>query len=207
MKIRLKKSKTHQKTPKKMLQVIKQLSKQKRVSKLLIESENGFTADQQKQADLLAEYFKKQFYRNAEKIQNEPTVMQIPFTTEEIKKAIMSLKTNKSTGIENVKAELLKIGPETFCDEIAQIFNETASTGIFPKELILGIITAIQKSRKKKGPIENLKPTTLLSVLRKILDTCMMKRIGVKMNKEIPISQAAYCKGRSTRNMSLPVRF
>ena len=25
-----------------------------------------------------------------------------------------------------------------------------------------------------------------------------MKRIGVKMNKEIPISQAAYCKGLST---------
>ena len=188
-------------TPKdsqKMFQVIKQLSKQKRVSKLLIESENGFTADEQKQADLIAEYFKKQFYRNAEKIQNEPTVMQIPFTTEEIKKAIMSLKNNKSTGIDNVKAELLKIGPEIFCEEIAQIFNETASTGIFPKELILGIITALQKPRKKKGPIENLRPITLLSVLRKILATCMMKRIGEKINKEIPISQAAYCKGRST---------
>ena len=181
-----------------MFQVIKQLSKQKRVSKLLIESENGFTADEQNQADLIAEYFKKQFYRNAEKIQNEPTIMQIPFTTEEIKQAIMSLKNNKSTGIDNVKAELLKIGPEIFCEEIAQIFNETASTGIFPKELTLGIITALQKPIKKKGPIENLRPITLLSVLRKILATCMMKRIGEKINKEIPISQAAYCKGRST---------
>ena len=56
-------------TPKdsqKMFQVIKKLSKQKRVSKLLIESENRFTADEQKQADLVAEYFKKQFYGNAE---------------------------------------------------------------------------------------------------------------------------------------------
>ncbi len=82
-------------TPKdfqKMFQVIKQLSKHKLVSKLLNESENGFTADEQKQADLIAQYFKKQFYRNAEKIRNEPTVMQIPFTTEEIKQAIMSLK-------------------------------------------------------------------------------------------------------------------
>lgn len=82
-------------TPKdfqKMFQVIKQLSKHKLVSKLLNESENGFTADEQKQADLIAQYFKKQFYRNAEKMRNEPTVMQIPFTTEEIKQAIMSLK-------------------------------------------------------------------------------------------------------------------
>ena len=52
-------------TPKdsqKMFQVIKQLSKQKRVSKLLTESENGFTVDEQNQADLIAECFKKQFY-------------------------------------------------------------------------------------------------------------------------------------------------
>ena len=34
--------------------------------------------------------------------------MQIPFKNEEIKKAIMSLKNNKGTGIDNVKAELLK---------------------------------------------------------------------------------------------------
>ena len=124
--------------------------------------------------------------------------MQIPFTTEEIKLSIKSMKNNKSTGVDNVKAELLKIGPEIFSEEIAQIFNETASTGIFPKELILGIITALQKPRKKKGPIENLRPITLLSVLRKILATCMMKRIGEKINQEIPISQAAYRSGRST---------
>ena len=92
----------------------------------------------------------------------------------------------------------MKIGPEIFCEEIAQIFNATASTGICAKELILGIITALQEPRKKKGQIENLRPITLLSVLRKILATCMMKRIGEKINKEIPISQAAYCKGRST---------
>ena len=140
-------------TPKdsqKMFQVIKQLSKQKRVSKLLIESENGLTADEQKQADLIAEYFKKQFYRNAEKIQNKPTVMQIPFTTEEIKKAIMSLKNNKSTGIDNVKAELLKIGPEIFCEEIAQIFNETASTDIFSKGTDSGNNHCITETQKEE---------------------------------------------------------
>ena len=70
-----------------------------------------------------------------------------------------------------MKAELLKIGPEIFCDEIAKIFKETASTGIFPKEIIIGIINALQKTQKKKGPIENLRPITLLSVPRKILAT------------------------------------
>ena len=183
----------------KMFKVIKQVSKQKKSSKLLIKSENGLTADEQKQADLIAEYFKGQLYRNAEHMPNvKPTPMLQPFTSEEIKAAIKSLKNNKSTGIDNVKAELLKVGPDIFCDEIATIFNVTAATGEFPIELVLGIITALQKPRKKKGPIENLRPITLLSVLRKILATCMIKRTGQKLDSEIPISQAAYRKGRST---------
>ena len=35
----------------------------------------------------------------------------------------MSVKNNKVAGIDNAKAKLLKIGPEIFCEEIAQIFT------------------------------------------------------------------------------------
>lgn len=57
---------------------------------------------------------------------------------------------------------------------------------------------ALQKPGKPKGPTENLRPIILLSVLRKILAVCLMKRIGERLDNEIPQSQAAYRKGRST---------
>ena len=61
-----------------------------------------------------------------------------------------------------------------------------------------GLLCAIQKPGKTKGPPQNLRPIILLSVIRKILAVCMMKRIGEKIDGEIPPSQAAYRKGRST---------
>ena len=124
--------------------------------------------------------------------------MKIPFTKEEINKAIKSLKNNRSTGGDGVKAELLKYGPEIFSEEIAIILNETAKTGEHPKEIVQGILSALQKPGKARGPTNNLRPITLLSMLRKILAICIVRRAGPIIDQEIPISQAAYREGRST---------
>ena len=124
--------------------------------------------------------------------------MNKPFTKEEIKNTIKYLKNNKSTGNDGVKAELLKHAPEIVCTEIAEIaeiFNEAAKSGDYPKELTQGILTKIQKRGKTKGPITNLRPITLL---RKILASCMKQRIIDRIDREIPPSQTAYRAGRST---------
>ena len=44
----------------------------------------------------------------------------------------------------------------------------------------------------------HMTPITLLSILRKILASCLCKRTGDRIDKEIPIQQAAYRPGRST---------
>ena len=81
---------------------------------------------------------------------------------------------------------------------IAEIFNTIAETGEYPNQINHGLIRALQKPGKPKGPPSNLRPIILLSILRKILAICLMKRIGPKLDDEIPISQAAYRKDRST---------
>ena len=118
--------------------------------------------------------------------------MKIPFNNKEIQIAINQLQNNKSAGRDTVKAELLKYGTEEIAKEIAIIYNEIARTGVYPKEIVQGVITAIQKPGKPKGPIENLRPITLLSMLRKVLAICLKKRIITKIDAEIPPSQAAY---------------
>ena len=74
-----------------------------------------------------------------------------------------------SAGRYNIKAVLLKKGTEKIAIEIATIYNEIAKTGKHPHEIDQGIIRAIQKPGKPKGPMENLRPITLLSILRKVL--------------------------------------
>ena len=182
----------------KTYRAVKHLKRMKQKTKLLIKTKNGLTANQERQTELITEYYQNQFFKEAEKIPaKSPCKMREPFTPKEIKEAAYSMKNNTSP-YNNVTIEMIKYGPEEIFDEIAKIFNQAAETGNCPKELTEGIITPLQKPNKAKGPIANLRPITLLSILRKILATCLCRRTNKRIDKEIPIEQAAYRTGRST---------
>ena len=129
-----------------------------------------------------------------------------PFDKEEIEKAARKLKNNKSTGIDEIKAELIKYAPENVFETIADIYNTTAKSGKHPEELIAGILTPLQKPGKAKGPPENLRPIILLSILRKILTICLLKRIWKRLKTRIPLNQAAYQPGRSTTEQIFAIK-
>ena len=176
-----------------MFHAIKQMQHLKPKARLLINTNEGaLTENEKEQTQLISQHFKQQFFKNQEIIPTiPPTPVTKPFAKEEIKNTIKYLKNNKSKGNDGVKSELLKHAPEIVYTEIAEILNETAKSGDFPKELTQGILTTIQKPEKTKGPITNLRPITLLSMLRKILGSCMKQRIIDRIDREIPPSQAA----------------
>lgn len=91
-------------------------------------------------------------------------------------------------------------------DEIVVIFNTMAETGEHPSEIKTGVLIPLPKPGKAKGPVENLRPITLLSVLRKILAISLIDRIGEKIDACIPLSQAAYRGGRSTTEQVFTIK-
>ena len=109
------------------------------------------------------------------------------------------MKNNKSTGIDDVSAEMIKYGPKIVYQWIVDTFNEMAKTGNYSDEDRKGVLVLLPKPGKPQGPTANLGPITLLSILRKILAICMIKRIQRENWKiGVPLSEAAYRKGRST---------
>ena len=129
-----------------------------------------------------------------------------PFTGEEIRKAVSSMKNGKSAGIDEINPEYLKYAPESIHEEIAKILNETAETGECPSEIRTGILRPLPKSDKPPGPPANLRPIILLSVLRKILAICLIRRCWDRLSTEIPLEQAAYQPGRSTTEQVFAVK-
>ena len=183
----------------KMFQAVKYLQKISPKAPLLLQSTNGLTANEAEQANLIANHFNKQFNKNAEPLPKlESCKMRIPFSIDEIRKAVKRIKNNKSPGADGITAELLKHAPDTILKEIAKLYNIMAETGDTPREIIQGVLCALQKPGKPKGPLQNLRPIVLLSIIRKILAICLMNRIQNKLDNEIPPSQAAYRKLRST---------
>ena len=124
--------------------------------------------------------------------------MNQPFTAEEIKSTIRSLRNNRSSGDYQITAEMLKSAPDILHELLADIYNNILEIGEHPPKLTLGIKMPIQKPGRPKGPVQNLRTITLLSMIRKVLAICMKKRIVDKLDAEIPPSQATYRAGRST---------
>ena len=114
-----------------------------------------------------------------------------------LRRQLKKLK-NKRAGTDQLKPEQLKKGPSTMYEEIAKIFNIMAKTGKHPREIKTGVLVPLQKPGKPKGPVKNLRPIILLSVLRKILAICMLERINDKIDDNIPNIQAAYRGGQNT---------
>ena len=149
-----------------MFRVIKEIQRQKPKIPLLIKTETGgFTINEKELAEIIAAHFKKQFSKNTQvlnKIHSQPAAKNQPFTAEDIKNAIRSLRNDRSAGGNQIKAEMLKSAPDILHELLADIYNNISETGEYLPELTLGIITLIQKPRKLKGPVQNLCPITFL---------------------------------------------
>ena len=138
------------------------------------------------------------FTRITQQQMPEPIPMSEPFTCKEIYEASLKLSINKSPDNNGLQAEHIKHAPKCVHQDIANLLNKVADTGTYPQELKHGLIIPIQKPGKQKGKVENIRPVILLSMLQKLLATCFIKRISDKIDSMIPLSQAAYRKGRNT---------
>ena len=135
-----------------------------------------------------------------------PTPMIVPFNSNEIDKAAKSMPNGKACGIDRMHAEHVKYANDVTHDVIAQILNETAETGNYPEEIKIGILTPLPKPGKAKGPRENLRPIILLSIIRKILTICLIKRIWDRLSQLIGKDQAAYQSNRSTTEQVFAIK-
>ena len=188
----------------KMYKAIRIIQKSESKKKILVQGENGLVTNSKEQVEIISKFFEQMFYKDEEEDREKipPKEMNTPFTPKEIELAVRAMKNNKSPGVNNIQTELIKHGPTEINDRIAELLNNIAKTGNFPTEIKEGILIPLPKLGKKQGPPENLRPIILLSVIRKILAICMIKRIAHKLNTSIPITQAAYREGRSTTELS-----
>ena len=71
--------------------------------------------------------------------------------------------------MDQINVELIKYSLEVLYEKVADIYNNTEAMGKYPNEITHGILPALQKPRKPKGPTSNLWPIILLFILRKIV--------------------------------------
>ena len=147
------------------------------------------------------EHFNKSNVNLLEKFTTPPKKLDKRITTEEVISAVKMMANNKAPGKDNINIELIKYAPKKLQKEISDILNSIFENNINEIKLGTGILLPIPKRNKTQGPVKNLRPITLLEVLRKILSKIFMNRTGDKINSYLSESQSAYRKSRSTTDV------
>lgn len=113
--------------------------------------------------------------------------------SDEILVHLHSLKNKKSTGHDDLNSTAIKRLPMEIVDMLVVIFNKCLELSYWPKVFKHAIVVPVPKG-KVSNNIKNYRPISLLSVLSKVLEKCILKRIKkhVNLNNLLPNTQFGF---------------
>ena len=100
----------------------------------------------------------------------------------EIEKLISNLDSKKSPGFDELSAKFLKLCAPHISETLANIFNISISSGIYPDLLKTARVTPIYKNGEKSDP-SNYRPISVLSLMNKVFEKILHKRLYKYLTK------------------------
>lgn len=97
-------------------------------------------------------------------------------TADEIIRITAALKPKTSNDCYGMNVALIKEIVETIAEPLAQLFNQSVTTGVFPDLLKTAVVTCIHKKGDKNIP-SNYRPISILPAVSKIFETLIKNRI------------------------------
>ena len=119
--------------------------------------------------------FPKKYYDCLPPLNIESFVL-TPTDSTEVSNIIFSLNQNKSDGPNSIPIKVLKLLNKDMSDQLAVLFNQSFSHGIFPSILKTSKVIPIYKIDSKLE-CSNYRATSLLSNIDKILERLMYNRL------------------------------
>ena len=102
-----------------------------------------------------------------------PVLEEISLSPYEVVAALRSLYVSKASGLDGISARLLKETAEQIALSLTLLYNQSLETGEFPGAWKLAHIVPIYK-KGNKDHIENYRPISLLNIMLKVLERCVL---------------------------------
>lgn len=141
----------------------------------------------------------------ADFVQNEIHPPSEPFSFPEItvsewKKVVRSKKAASATGPDGIsKADLVHM-PDDLTHQMVQLFNSIEQGRQWPKCLLTGLISAIEKTEHAQGP-SDYRPITVLSMAYRVWGTIRSRQLLTFLSQHAPIGLLGNRKGASTSDV------
>ena len=165
-------------------------------------------------ANLFNRYFASVFNNDDENPVKRSSVMStspttsehfdLQLSTEEVARTLLALDSTKATGPDEIPSRLLKDTACQIAPSLTQIFNKSLCLGEIPDEWKLANIVPIHK-KGDKSEVENYRPISLLSIVSKVLERCVLRNIRDHLQQLINDSQHGFTPGKSCTTQLLEV--
>ena len=126
---------------------------------------------------------------------NEEFLLDVPFNTEEVSRAVSKLKEKKAPGPDGLLAEHLKAGGEAMVIWLMKILNATVELESLPEVLKRGVVVPVYKGGGKDPlKIDSYRGITPTSMVAKVLEFLLLECLElVFVEAGLPhINQSAY---------------
>ena len=130
-------------------------------------------------------------------MENEEYILDVPFTVEEVEKAIIRLKRRKAPGPDNLMAEHLIEGGQSVVVCLTNILNAIIDLEAIPDSFKSGLVVPVYKgSGKDPLKTDSYRSITLSPVFSKVLEFLILNRLEmVFIEANVPhVNQSAYKK-------------
>jgi hypothetical protein len=137
-------------------------------------------------------------------IELDPNLDNIAITEDEVSKELSKLNTTKAPGPDGLSTRVLKECKEELKAPITRLFNISLHTGKLPNDWKKANVVPIFK-KGSKLEVSNYRPVSLLPIISKILERCVLNKIIEIIRPKISKMQHGFMKGKSTTTQIITV--
>lgn len=122
--------------------------------------------------------------------------LDVPFSVEEVKKALSAMQNGKCPGPDGFPTEFFKAFADKLSPLLLNMFNDSLESGTLPLTLRQATISLILKKGKDPLSCSNYRPISLSCVDVKILAKMLSKRLEDILPSIVSADQTGFVKGR-----------
>ena len=133
-----------------------------------------------------------------------PRISAIELSVEEVQKTLQNLDPSKAHGPDGIPSRLLVECASQLSSSLHYLFNKSLALSQIPAGWKLANIVPLHKNGKKDH-VENYRPISLLSIISKALERCVLNHILNHIQSHVHSAQHGFANGKSCTSQLLSV--
>ena len=132
------------------------------------------------------------------------SIDQLSVTESDVLRTLKSLDPDKALGPDEIPGRILKVTANQITPSLTRLFNKSLQVGVVPNEWKLANVVPVFK-KGEKDRVENYRPISLLCIVSKLLERCILNHLRFYLQNIINRCQHGFTPGKSCTTQLIQV--